>query len=65
MQAAGSLGLTRGPGGAAGGNPFFRLLHAYLQHFMPRPAPGCPTPQRPSGALLRPCIWRLTSSCSL
>lgn len=51
-QAAGSLGLTRGPGGAAGGNPFFRLLRAYLQHFMPRPAPGAPTLQRPSGGPL-------------
>lgn len=47
MQAAGSLGLTRGGGGAGGGNPFFRLLRAYLQHFLPRPAPGALTPPRP------------------
>jgi hypothetical protein len=47
VQAAGSLGLTRGAGGAGGGNPFFRLLRAYLQHFLPRPSFGALAPPRP------------------
>ena len=62
MQAAGSLGLTRGAGGAGGGNPFFRLLRAYLQHFLPRPAPGALTPPRPGSEQQRcVCIFMLSS----
>ena len=61
VQAAGSLGLTRAAGAGAGGNPFFRLLRQYLQHFLPRPVPGAPTLQQPCGVLRSLC--QLSQPC--